>query len=407
MRRFCRVGFALAAGALLAGAPARAAAPAASEGAGGATVVLVHGAWETASSWSLVAAQLRARAYRVVAPEIPLRTLAGDAAAVADVVKGIDGPVVLVGHSYGGAVISNAVSDGSKVRALVFIAAFAPDRGESILALASQVPGSLVAASLVPVPFTAPAVGFDLYINSLLYRSVFAADLPEAVASQMAATQRPLTLDALSDPSGAPAWKSIASWSMVARNDLAIPPATERFMAARARATTVEVASSHAAPVSQPDAVTDLIVAAAGPAQATPAPLPAVSRLRLSPSAFRAARAGPAVRAPTVRIATRVSYALSAPATVRLTVQRLARGRSAGGRCAAPAASNRGQPACTRVVAVRGAFTRSRPAGPDRFTFTGRLAGRALPAGSYRLLATPTADGRSGAPARAPFRIVR
>ena len=252
------------------------------------------------------------------------------------------------------------------------------------------------------MPFAEPAIGIDLYINPVLYRSVFAADVPEAVAAQMAATQRPLTLDALSDPAAAPAWKAIASWYMVAANDLAIPPETERFMARRAKATTVEVASSHAAAVSHPDAVTDLVLAAArSTAPPPPATVAAVSKLRISPRTFRAAPAGAAVRQAAVRIGTRVSYELNVPATVRFTVRRSARGRRVGGRCVTATASNRGRRGCTRSVALRGAFSRTRPAGADRFTFTARLDGRALAPGDYRLVATPA----GGEPARAAFRV--
>ncbi len=374
------VAVAVAAAAMIVAAPARAASADSSEGAGGPTIVLVHGAWEQASSWSAVAERLRARGYRVLAPEIPLRTLAGDAAIVAGIVHDVDGPVVLAGHSYGGAVISN--SAGSNVAALVYVAAFAPDAGESIVGLDSRVPGSLVAASLVPVPFAGPESGIDLYINPLLYPPVFAADLPAQAAANMAATQRPLTLTALTDPAAEPAWKTIASWYLVARDDLAIPPDVERFMARRAKATTVEIASSHAAPVSHPDAVTDLILDAARTA-APPTPA-TVTGLRVSPSAFRTARSA------------RVSYSLDVAASVRFGVQRAAGGRRVGGRCTAPAKSNRAQPACTRLLALRGGFTRTRPAGADRFRFTGRISGRTLTPGSYRLVATPT-GGRPAA----------
>ena len=404
-----RLAVALAAGAFVAVTPAQAAAPGSTEGADGPTIVLVHGAWEQGSSWRLVAEQLRDRGYSVLAPEMALRTLAGDAAQIADVVKGMGRPAVLVGHSYGGAVISN-VAAGPNVAALVFIAAFAPDRGESILGLDARDLGSLVAASLVPVPFLVPAIGVDLFINRLLYRSVFAADVAEPAATEMAATQRPLTLAALSEPAAEPSWKTIASWYLVAANDLAIPPATERFMAARAKATTVEVASSHAAPVSHPDAVVDTILSAARHVAPPPAPQPAaptVARLRVAPSAFRAARSGPAVRPASARVATRVSYDLDVPATVRFTVQRSARGRSVGGRCVVPTARNRSQRACSRFAALRGSFTRRRPAGADRFTFTARIARRALAAGRYRLVATPTAGGLAGKPARAAFRVIR
>jgi pimeloyl-ACP methyl ester carboxylesterase len=268
---------ALAAATLMGAAPAHAASGASSEGAAGPTVVLVHGAWEQASSWSLVAERLRARGYRVVAPEIRLRSLASDATAISDVVGGIAGPVVLAGHSYGGSVISNAAVGHPNVTALVFIAAFAPDRGESIFQLDLHDPGALVAPALVPVPFVGPGanVGTNLYINALLYRSVLAGDVPEPAASEMAATQRPVTQTLVLGGSAEPAWKTIPSWYLVATEDRAIAPATERFMARRAHATTVEVASSHAAPVSRPDAVADVVRAAArgagGPASRRPA----------------------------------------------------------------------------------------------------------------------------------------
>lgn len=395
MLRLVAIAVAVAVGAIFA-ASTQARFAGADEGVAGPTIVLVHGAWEQASSWSAVAEQLRARGYRVLAPDLPLRTLGDDAAAVARIVKAITGPKVLVGHSYGGAVISNVASDD--VKALVYIAAFAPDRGESTFGLGVRAPGSLVGASLVPVPFVGPdgAVGSDLYVNPLLYPSVFAQDVSAPTAATMARTQRPLTLAALLEQSAAPAWRTITSWYMVAGNDLAIPPATERFMAERAKATTVEIASSHAAQVSHPDAVTDLILAAARSASPLPAPVAAVTRLRLSPSTFRAARSGPSVRAAAVPTAARVSYAVNAPATVRFAAQR----------CVTPTTSNRQSRRCTRFVSVRGSFSRSRPAGGDRFTFTGRLGGRVLQPGHYRLVATPSGDGRTGKRTRALFRIV-
>jgi pimeloyl-ACP methyl ester carboxylesterase len=227
------------------------------------TVVLVHSAWERASSWNLVAAQLRARGYPVIAPDIPLRTLAGDAAVIADVLRHVAGPVVLVGHSYGGVVISNAAAGAPNVTALVYIAGYAPEPGESTFALDARSPGPLIAASLRPVPSIGGGLGLDLYVDPLLYRFVLAQDVPPPTTAAMAATQRPLTLAALTEPSGAAAWKAIPSWYMVAHDDRSLAPATERFMAARAKATTVEIASSHAAQVSHPDAVTDLIAAAA------------------------------------------------------------------------------------------------------------------------------------------------
>jgi pimeloyl-ACP methyl ester carboxylesterase len=230
------------------------------------TVVLVNGAWDRSASWDPVAQRLRDAGYPVVLAEDPLRRLASDAASVADVLHAIAGPIVLVGHSYGGAVITNAARGNPNVKALVYIAGFAPDAGESVFTLDIHDLGSQVPLALVPVPITLPGggLGVDLYLNKSLYRQVFALDVPAATAKAMAAAQHPVTLAALTDRSGVPAWKTIPSWYMVARNDHAIPPATERFMAARAGAHTVEVSSSHAALVSHPVEVSNLIVAAAG-----------------------------------------------------------------------------------------------------------------------------------------------
>jgi len=177
----------------------------------------------------------------------------------------IAGPVVLVGHSYGGAVITNAARGNPAVKALVFIAGFVPDAGESLVQLDTQMPGSLVAPALVTVPFVGPGltVGIDTYINPLLYPSVLAADVPLATAQDMSRTQHPITLAALTDRSGVPASRTIPSWYLVARQDRALPPAMERFMAERANAHTTEIDSSHAAPVSHPDAVSTLIREAA------------------------------------------------------------------------------------------------------------------------------------------------
>jgi len=402
-----------AASTILAVTPAQAASAEATGAAPAPTVVLVHGAWEQPSSWTAVAASLRRHGYPVVVPDNPLRTLSGDVASIAAVLKGVAGPIVLVGHSYGGSVITGAADGNPNVKALVYIAAFAPERGESALGLDLRVPGSLLPVAIVPVPFVQPggSLGVDVTVNPLLFRAAFAQDVAPPTAAAMAAAQRPVTLAALMEQTATPTWKAIPSWYLVARADRAIPPATQRFMAARARASTVEIDSSHAAQVAHPDAVTDLILAAGGAAGAgappSPPVPPVVTGLRVSLSAFRAARSGPTIAAPSLRAAARVSYTLDAPASVRLTVQRAARGRKAGGRCLPRAAGDRGGPACTLFVAVRGSFTRVRPAGADRFTFTGRIAGRALAPGRYRIVATPSAGGRSGRPARARFRIVR
>ena len=226
--------------------------------------MLVHAAWDRPAGWGDVAGRLRADGYPVVVPDNPLRSLAGDAAAIRHVLDQISGPIVLVGHSYGGAVITDAAFGDPQVRALVYIAAFAPLAGESILQLGAHNLGSLIPISLLTVPIVGSAgVGVDLYINPLLYQSVFAADLPHATAQSMARNQHPLTLKAFTDPSGPPAWKTIPSWYMVARQDHAIPAAAERFMAHRAGSHTTEIDSSHAVPVSHPAAVADLIRAAA------------------------------------------------------------------------------------------------------------------------------------------------
>jgi pimeloyl-ACP methyl ester carboxylesterase len=228
------------------------------------TIVLVHAAFDRSASWNGVAALLRADGYPVVVPENPLRSLPGDAAAIRRALDQINGPIVLVGHSYGGAVITDAALGDPNVRALVYVAAFVPDTGESILGLGAKNLGSLIPVSLLPVPFLGPdGLGVDLYINPLLYPTVFAADVPLATAQAMALNQHPLTLRAFTDPSGPPAWNAIPSWYMVARQDQAIPPVTERFMAQRAGSHTVEIDSSHAAPVSHPNEVADLIRSAA------------------------------------------------------------------------------------------------------------------------------------------------
>jgi pimeloyl-ACP methyl ester carboxylesterase len=228
------------------------------------TIVLVHAAFDRPASFDDVAGRLRADGYAVVVPDNPLRSLAGDAAAIRHTLDQIAGPIVLVGHSYGGSVVTNAALGDPQVRALVYVAAFAPDAGESLLQLGTHDVGSLIPVSLLTVPFLGPdGPGVDLYVNPLLYRTVFAADVPSATAQAMAQHQHPLTLKAFTDGSGAPAWKTIPSWFVVARQDRAIPPATQRFMARRAGSHTVEIDSSHAAPVSHPGAVADVIRAAA------------------------------------------------------------------------------------------------------------------------------------------------
>jgi pimeloyl-ACP methyl ester carboxylesterase len=229
------------------------------------TIVLVHGAWDRPAGWNRVAPRLSEAGYPVVVPDNPLRSVWGDAAAISRVLHGIAGPIVLVGHSYGGFVMTNAALYNPRVKALVYIAAFAPDQGETALGLVTKSPGSLLPAALVATPFIAPdgKVGVNTIINPLLFSIVFAGDVPSRLAREMATHQGPATLAAGSGKSGIPAWRSIPSWYMVARNDRTIPPAVERFMAQRARATTVEIASSHAAPAAHPAEVADFILSAA------------------------------------------------------------------------------------------------------------------------------------------------
>jgi pimeloyl-ACP methyl ester carboxylesterase len=229
------------------------------------TVVLVHGAFADSSSWNGVIARLQHDGYPVIAAADPLRSLDGDAAYVSSILDTIPGPVILVGHSYGGEVITNAAVGHANVKALVYIAAFAPDQGESGLGLTSKFPGSQLGAALIVRPYTvAGGGGEDGYVDPAKFHAVFAADLPKATSDLMAVTQRPVDLAALQAPSGVPAWKTIPSWYMVAGADQAIPPAAEEFMAKRAHAHTVEVkGASHVVMISHPGRAEALIVAAA------------------------------------------------------------------------------------------------------------------------------------------------
>src|SRR3984893_7051893 len=225
------------------------------------TIVLIHGAFADASGWSGVIARLRDRGYTALAPANPLRSVAGDSAYVASILATISGPIVLVGHSYGGEVITNAAQGNPNVKALVYIAAFAPDLGETSGALATRYPGSMLTPqNLTPRPFPG---GVDGNTTLSRFREVFAADVSADLASIMAVSQRGASFATLGEPSGVPAWKTIPSWYLVANQDNAIPPAAERFMAARMHAHTVQIDSSHAAMVSHPGAVTDLILSAA------------------------------------------------------------------------------------------------------------------------------------------------
>ncbi|MFI8106576.1 alpha/beta fold hydrolase [Streptomyces sp. NPDC086023] len=228
-------------------------------------IVLVHGAFADASSWSGVVRNLQDAGYEVTAPANPLRGLAQDSAYLAGYLKALDGPIVLVGHSYGGEVITNAAEGLDHVRALVFVAAIAPEVGESANDILELFPGSELPAALDALPYARGGgeEGTDLSIRPGSFRSVFAADVDPATAAVLAAVQRPVEAASLSDDSTGAAWKDIPSWYLVATQDRAIPATAQRFLARRAGADTVEVDASHAVAVSRPDEVADLIVTAA------------------------------------------------------------------------------------------------------------------------------------------------
>jgi pimeloyl-ACP methyl ester carboxylesterase len=228
------------------------------------TVVLVHGAFADASGFGGVIRELSTAGHRVLAPPNPLRGLAFDAAATAAFVHAIEGPVVLVGHSYGGAVITQAAAGLDNVTALVYLAAFGLDQGESCATVQQPFPPALLSSTSYPTSYDAPGApeGPDLYIRKDQFRETFCADVPVDTADIMFATQRPLSLAALTEPATAAGWKSLPSWFLVSERDNAIPPDCERFMAERMGATTTSIAGSHAAFISAPVAVADFIATA-------------------------------------------------------------------------------------------------------------------------------------------------
>jgi pimeloyl-ACP methyl ester carboxylesterase len=228
-----------------------------------ATVVLVHGAFAETASWDRVIPPLQSAGHAVIAAANPLRGLAADAESVSDLVRSVDGPVVLVGHSYGGAVISNVDADAGQIIGLVYVAAFAPDTGESAFTLAQRFPGSTLGDSLRPVPRSNGTT--DLYIARELFHEQFAADVPADEAARMAATQRPVTLEALQEPAGErPLWKELPSWFLIAGQDRNIPAELQRFLADRAGARrTVELpTASHGVAWPHSDATARLILEA-------------------------------------------------------------------------------------------------------------------------------------------------
>jgi pimeloyl-ACP methyl ester carboxylesterase len=238
-------------------------------GAQSPTVVLVHGAFADASGFGGVIRELTASGHDVVAPPNPLRGLGFDAGTITSLVTAIDGPVVLVGHSYGGAVITQASAALANVTGLVYLAAFGLDVGESCASVQAPFPPSLLAKTASPTTYDAPgaAGGPDLYIGKAGFRETFCADVPVDVANVMFATQRPLAAAALSENATAAGWKSKPSWFLVSEHDNAIPPDAERFMAQRMGATTETIGGSHTAFIAQPVAVAAFIKQALTAAQ--------------------------------------------------------------------------------------------------------------------------------------------
>jgi len=229
------------------------------------TIVLIHGAFAESASWDRVIDPLAAKGHRVIAAANPLRSVAGDAAAISDLVRTIEGPVVLAAHSYGGAVMSNVDADAGEIVGLVYVNAFAPDAGENCFQLAAMFPGSkLGEATVRPVPRSDGTT--DFYVAREPFHEIFCADVPAPEAALMAATQRPATQEALVEPSGEdPLWKHVPSLFLIGEEDHIIPAALQHYMAERARAhRTVEIpGASHVTLVSHPDAAAHMILEAA------------------------------------------------------------------------------------------------------------------------------------------------
>jgi len=256
------------------------------------TVVLVHGAFADASSWTGVIELLQQRGHAVVAPPNPLRGLTADSAYLASVLAQIDGPVLLVGHSYAGAVISNAATAAPNVRGLVFVAAFAPAEGEVLGALAGSSRDSLLGTAQIPRRYpTGPAgqTATEFAIDPAKIHEVFAADLHQEQAAVLAATQRPVAEAAFTDPAGPPAWKTLPSWAVVATGDKAAGADVVRSNAQRAGAEIVELDGSHLIMVSRPEPVADLI----GRALAAVAAVAELPTPRQAPQQTAARTAGP------------------------------------------------------------------------------------------------------------------
>lgn len=235
------------------------------------TIVLVHGAWADGSSWAAVTEKLQRKGYTVDVVPNTLRGVAADSAYLKDFLATVTGPIVLVGHSYGGMVITNAATGNADVKELVYIDAYLPEQGETVDQLTKAKPGSALAVEDPTTVFNpvllhaadGTVIGADLYVKQALFPAYFAAGVPAAKAAVLAAGQRPLAASALTEASGAPAWKTIPSWDLIGTADRVIPPAEQQIMATRAGAHVVKVNAPHLSMVSDPSAVTDLITAAA------------------------------------------------------------------------------------------------------------------------------------------------
>jgi pimeloyl-ACP methyl ester carboxylesterase len=218
-------------------------------------IVLVHGTYVDGSSWSKVIPILQNAGHKVIAVQLPLHSLADDIATVKRAIDLVGAPVILVGHSYGGIVITNAAYNNSNVKGLVYIAAFAPEEGQSL--------GNFVDLKKFPKGLLVFDKGGFVYINPDAFGQVIAQDADPAQAKVIAAAQKPFNQSILAEKSGPPAWKQLPSWYQVSENDHAIPPDAERLFAKQINATTISLPSSHASPLSHPNEVAQLILDAA------------------------------------------------------------------------------------------------------------------------------------------------
>jgi pimeloyl-ACP methyl ester carboxylesterase len=215
-------------------------------------IVLVHGTWVDGSSWSKVIPILQNAGHKVIAVQLPLHSLADDVATVKRAIDLVGAPVILVGHSYGGFVITNAAYNNPSVKGLIYIAAFAPNEGQSL--------SNFVDVTKFPKGFLVRDSGGFIYVNPEMFRQAFAQDADPAQAKVLAATQKPYNQSILAEKSGPPAWKQIPSWYQISENDHAIPPDAERMFAKQINATTISIPSSHASPLSHPNEVAQLIL---------------------------------------------------------------------------------------------------------------------------------------------------